>query len=285
MQSLKNDSLTLLALHNIFPYVFCIFQKILFLPNCITSIWKCFLQAFSAKYLSDTFSLGRTNPWNKGGCYQRQTRKQTAFCPSVIFYCCFVGTSKSLSSLQTPYPRMFCMATLLHALPLPSQWSLLLWLCYRLFQLCPSQLVCSTSATQQVHSGWCLSHEAALGTVWKPWICEFPFFNDWRRHLRAPSCFWEESELWIWTSASIINEALMGSAGFLKTFCWWRCWWETWHSEGQAVQPYGNVCWQPLAPGRGGLSNIWVMGTTWGIAKPPKLHSSVSECPGGEIKS
>lgn len=144
------------------------------------------------------------------------------------------------------------MATLLHTLPmtLPSPWSLLLCLCYRLFQLYPSHLmlVCSPPATQQAHSGWGLSpDEALLGNSLKTmdlWVV-FPFFNDWRRHLGAPGFFWRESELWIWMSASTVNEAIMGSAGFLKTCCWWRCWWETWHSEGQAVQPYGMCVGSP----------------------------------------
>lgn len=77
----------LLALHNIFPYIFCTFQKMLFLLNCIISNWKCFLQTFSDKYLSDTFSLEKTNLDYKGGHYKTQIRKQpqTTLCPSVIF--------------------------------------------------------------------------------------------------------------------------------------------------------------------------------------------------------
>lgn len=243
------------------PYIFCTFQKILFLLKCITCIWKCFLQAFSVKYPSDTFSSGKTNLWYKGGCYQRQIRKQpqTTFCPLVIFYCCFVETPKFPASLQgqllgarMPDPTS---QDILHvhrppmpypALPqtLPSQWWLLLWLCYRLFQLYPSQLVCSTPATQK-HSGWCLSPDkAALGTVWKQWTCEW-CFHFLMTEEDISGCFWEESEPWIWMSASIINEAIMGSAGFLKTCCWWRCWWEAWHSEGQAVQPYGMCVGSP----------------------------------------
>lgn len=209
----------------------------------ITSIWKCFLQAFFVKYLSDTVNLEKVNLCYKGGCYQRQIRKQpqTTFFHWVISYCCFVGTPNRLSPCRvscwepgcpTPHLRLFCMATL------PSQWSLLPWLCRRLFQLCPSQLVlvCSPPATQQMLWGWRLPpDQAVLGNSLKTmhlWVA-FPLFNGWRGHLGAPSCFWEESELRIRMSASIINEAIMGSAGLLKTCCWWRCWWQTWHSRAK----------------------------------------------------
>lgn len=103
-------------------------------------------------------------------------------------------------------------------------------------------LVCRPPVTQLTRSSWGVSPDVAVvGSHLKTvdlWIL-FPFFNDYRRHLRTPCCFWDESELWVCMGANIINEVIMGSAGSLKTCCWWRRWWETWHNVGQAVQPYG----------------------------------------------
>lgn len=218
-------------------------QKVFSKSGSITSIWKCFLQVFSVKYHSDTISWEKTNLCYKGGCYHRQIRKQsqTTFYPWVIFNCCFVGTSKSLVSLQgqllstrmpgptsqdvlhghSPQPVVIAALALLQAVPvvsLPAGAGL--------------QPTCNPAGALRLRSltWWGCSGEQFenLGPV-----SSLSVFSDWRRHLRAPSCLWEESELWIRMSASIIKETITGSAGFLKTCCWWRCRWETWHSRAK----------------------------------------------------
>lgn len=97
----------------------------------------------------------------------------------------------------------------------------------------------------QAHSSWGLWADVAVVGSHSKTVDPFPFFNDYRRHLRTLCCFWVKSGLWVCMGASIMNEAVTGSAGFPKTCCWWRCLWETWCSADQAVQPYGMCIGSP----------------------------------------
>lgn len=148
----------LLALHNIFLYIFCTFQKTLFLPNSITSVWKCFLQAFSVKNLPDTFSLEKltcaTREVATKGKSENNPKPPSALQSSPA--AALLGPADGLAPCRVscpwpgcpaPHPRTFCTAT--PPMALPRQRSLLLWLCHRLLQLHPSQLellCCPTGA-------------------------------------------------------------------------------------------------------------------------------------------
>lgn len=176
----------LLALYNIFPYIFCTFQKMLFLLNCIISNWKCFLQAFSDKYLSDTFSLEKTNLDYKGGHYKTQSENnpKPPYAPQSSSSAALLGPPNHLpswaaegqdgrphtpgrsawppSSIPCPWPSparghcFFAFATDCSSC-IPPTW------CWSAAHLQPSR-----------HTQAEVSHLTRLfwGTVWKPWTCE-----------------------------------------------------------------------------------------------------------------